>query len=473
MENPTEPVSKKQLKRLAKAERSQEIRKQKKLEKKEAKQQHKANERGGEEEEDYNEPFPSLPYEPRNPMRLERKSGLMKSTTQAAQQSPRIAIDINGFEELMTHQEKASMVSQVSYSYAANKSAPIPAQLHIVGKSPFLLERLQRMGSEHWKEWNALLDDRPLQEVFPDKSQLVYLSADSENEIQELDPSKVYIIGGIVDRNRHKNLCSTKATELGLTTAKFSLQKHHPNSGARVLTTNHCVDILLEFLASQQWPQAFQRCIPVRKIKDRAAKKEGDGEEEEEQEEEEQEEKPKEARRKRGVIMGADYGVGMQLAKLLYGQNWDLVLCGSDRNALHNLVKNELTSNQGVAVYSVINSLEDGDSARMKEVVFHRFQDKKMDLLVLNECSGDARNHFTAKACAVRELKRFFNPKQNQYPKSLLVQATGTPSDEEYVAWMKEFKARLAGDAGVLECSNTGQDLNKVLEWIGAVPNKQ
>jgi len=34
----------------------------------------------------------------------------------------------------------------------------------------------------------------------------------------QLDPDSVYIIGGIVDRNRHKQLCYNKAVEQASTT---------------------------------------------------------------------------------------------------------------------------------------------------------------------------------------------------------------------------------------------------------------
>jgi Trm5-related predicted tRNA methylase len=37
-----------------------------------------------------------------------------------------------------------------------------------------------------------------------DKNNMVYLTADSDDTIENLDPTKTYIIGGIVDRNRHK-----------------------------------------------------------------------------------------------------------------------------------------------------------------------------------------------------------------------------------------------------------------------------
>lgn len=42
--------------------------------------------------------------------------------------------------------------------------------------------------------------------------ELVYLTADSPDTITHLEKGKVYILGGLVDRNAHKGLCFKKAT---------------------------------------------------------------------------------------------------------------------------------------------------------------------------------------------------------------------------------------------------------------------
>ena len=45
----------------------------------------------------------------------------------------------------------------------------------------------------------ALMDSR---EVNPET--VVYLTADSPNELEELEPRKNYVIGALVDKNRYK-----------------------------------------------------------------------------------------------------------------------------------------------------------------------------------------------------------------------------------------------------------------------------
>jgi Trm5-related predicted tRNA methylase len=49
------------------------------------------------------------------------------------------------------------------------------------------------------EEYTKTMDDVSLED-------LVYLTADSENIIETLEKEKVYIIGGLVDKNRHKVL---------------------------------------------------------------------------------------------------------------------------------------------------------------------------------------------------------------------------------------------------------------------------
>ncbi len=49
-------------------------------------------------------------------------------------------------------------------------------------------------------------------EVFREQlGKIVYLTADSEMTLERLEPDEVYIIGGIVDRNRFANMCLDQA----------------------------------------------------------------------------------------------------------------------------------------------------------------------------------------------------------------------------------------------------------------------
>ena len=77
-----------------------------------------------------------------------------------------------------------------------------------------------------------------------DKSKLVYLTADSPNNITELDPSDIYIIGGIVDRNRYVRLTLDRANEQGIRHAKLPIGEYVQLATSTVLTVNQVFEIM-------------------------------------------------------------------------------------------------------------------------------------------------------------------------------------------------------------------------------------
>lgn len=96
-------------------------------------------------------------------------------------------------------------------------------------------------------------------------SSIVYLSADSPHTLDKLEPYTSYVIGGLVDRNREKNLCQRRAEEKGIRTAKLPIGEYMQMADRKVLATNHVVEIMSKWLETGDWGKAFVEIIPKRK----------------------------------------------------------------------------------------------------------------------------------------------------------------------------------------------------------------
>lgn len=94
---------------------------------------------------------------------------------------------------------------------------------------------------------------------------LVYLTSDSPHTLTCLSPYTSYIIGGIVDKNRHKGLCYKRACEQGIPTAKLPIENYMKMQSRTVLAVNHVVEIMLKWLEIKDWGEAFVSVIPKRK----------------------------------------------------------------------------------------------------------------------------------------------------------------------------------------------------------------
>lgn len=182
-----------------------------------------------------------------------------------------LAIDCD-FESAMKQTEISSLGQQLMFCYGANRRAQRPATLRLVGlvKQGALHRRMLNItGFGRWLGTD--IDYRLLEEVVGEdvsmRSRVVYLTADSSNELVSLDASAIYVIGGLVDRNRHKGMTASKAERLGVNTAKLPIGRGKPldvSNYSPVLTVNQVVEILLHVQSTGSWASAATS-LPGRK----------------------------------------------------------------------------------------------------------------------------------------------------------------------------------------------------------------
>lgn len=207
-----------------------------------------------------------------------------------------------GYDGLMVDKERKSLASQLTRSYADNARSPYRAHLVVSSFNGFLKERFDTVlekTHEQWKGVTFLPDDYmaaaeaaksrmsasdggQMAGLFSGKAdtnaeeegETVYLTSDSPDTLTELKPYSTYIIGGIVDKNRHKGLCYKSAMDKGLKTAKLPIGDYMKMNSRFVLATNHVVEIMLKWLELGDWGEAFMQVMPKRKGGELKGKKE-------------------------------------------------------------------------------------------------------------------------------------------------------------------------------------------------------
>lgn len=191
----------------------------------------------------------------------------------------RIVIDLD-FEDYMTQNEISKSVQQVARIYAANRHSDNPSQLYLTSLKGKILDRFAIMnkGYANWdinhsdKDYVELFNEPMLNEI-ENKEQFIYLTADTDDTLPSVDEildkyeSKIFIIGGLVDHNRHKKLCFDRAQQHGIRTAKLPITDHVKLNQRQILSTVTVFEILLEAFSSHKpWSEILVSKIPKRKI---------------------------------------------------------------------------------------------------------------------------------------------------------------------------------------------------------------
>ncbi|XP_005182157.2 tRNA methyltransferase 10 homolog A [Musca domestica] len=247
---PPTPNSKNQLKKQKKLEQQLLQRKEKRKQEKERQKQKRreAAEKG-------------LPVR-NGPSRKDLKRRLEKV---GEQENPlRIVIDLD-CDDLMNERDMAKCVKQCLRIYTINRRSECPVQLHFTGiKTDGNIHRVLKK-NDGWENWHLKYHfDETHLEAF-DNKELIYLTSESDNVLDSLDAKNVYVIGGLVDHNHHKNYCHDRATKAGLRTARLPLGEYVDMKTRAVLTTFHVFEILVRVAEGKSWTDAILQTIPPRK----------------------------------------------------------------------------------------------------------------------------------------------------------------------------------------------------------------
>ena len=171
------------------------------------------------------------------------------------------------FEKEMSKSEVNSLASQIRYCYASNKRAKHPVKTTACSLGGVTLDILNKVsGLDQWENRAFHITDKDISETAEDKSKLVYLTSDSTNTLAELEDDKIYIIGGIVDRNRLKRIAIDRAETLGIQTAKLPISDYLNMVATKVLTCNHVYEILLKLRENEgDWKKTLLNVLPKKK----------------------------------------------------------------------------------------------------------------------------------------------------------------------------------------------------------------
>lgn len=97
------------------------------------------------------------------------------------------------------------MSSQLTRCYAFNRLSTHQVTLRVTSLNGRLLQRLQTaINNQHLRWKNVGFSNTDYEITDENRDDLIYLTADSPNTVEDLEAGKSYIIGGIVDRNRYK-----------------------------------------------------------------------------------------------------------------------------------------------------------------------------------------------------------------------------------------------------------------------------
>ena len=185
-----------------------------------------------------------------------------------------IAIDLS-FESSMDLKERRSLMTQASVVYAECRRAPTSVRLYLTSYRDSMKEAFARRNVSRWDSSVVTLTRESFLDVRPNGCKsIVYLSPDADEVLEEVRADALYVIGGLVDRSRLKNMSLARATSLGVRCARLPIKSYLEKTCDRVRKTDGILNIttvarglLLKFHhKARSWDEIWGEILPKRRI---------------------------------------------------------------------------------------------------------------------------------------------------------------------------------------------------------------
>ncbi|XP_031827758.1 tRNA methyltransferase roswell [Nomia melanderi] len=181
----------------------------------------------------------------------------------------KIVFDL-GYDEHMTTVEAQNCGKQLIMSFSLNRFHPEPFNLYFcnVNKESFTMQFVHKgIPTLYEDDFPLHVTEKSYLDLF-NPQDIVYLTPNAKHTLQKFDPTKVYIIGAIVDKGTSKplSLLSAKQAHVQVYRLPLSEKVEWGSGSGKTLPLNQVLSILLDLRHTNSWSKALEH-VPRRKLK--------------------------------------------------------------------------------------------------------------------------------------------------------------------------------------------------------------
>ena len=187
----------------------------------------------------------------------------------------KIIFDLN-YNNMMNYNELKSLVFQIALSYGINKKNKNKIAFYLSNYSNEnnnIVSLFEKIGANSWEINYSEKNFYEIEELLNLNKKFIYLSPESEYDLEEVNDNYIFVIGGLIDKTIIKNKSLERAINIenkkiiDIETRRLPLKKYIGNIFKTALNINTVVEILSNYLDSKDWKNSILKVLPLRNLR--------------------------------------------------------------------------------------------------------------------------------------------------------------------------------------------------------------